>query len=337
MKAVQLHEIGPIAGNPLTFGEIPRPELAPGQLLIKVAACGVCRSNLHMIEGDWKENGVPSKLPITPGHEVTGTVAAIANDVEGFEVGRRVGVQPLWWTCEKCEFCQSGREELCGSRKITGEDVDGGYAEYMVANAAHTYVVPDGLDLAEVAPLFCPGITAYGAVSKIEAGPGKRVAVFGVGGVGHMALQFALLTGAEAIAVSRGAAHLEVAKELGATRTIDSSLENAGAVLAAEGGVDAALIFAPSDQVAEQAIAAVKSGGTIVTGVNIGAANFPFATGKVLKASLLGSRKQMNEVLALAAQGKVRALVDRYELAESADVLRNLAGGGVRARAVLVV
>src|SRR5262249_47767989 len=152
--------------------------------------CGVCRSNLHMIEGDWVDGGVPAISPIVPGHEVTGVVAALGGGVDGFAEGDRVGVQPLWWTCEECEFCTSGREQLCHRRVITGEHVDGGYAEYMTANAAHAYPIPDALDLVEAAPLFCPGITAYGAVGHLDVGPGDTVAVFGLGGVGHMAVQF---------------------------------------------------------------------------------------------------------------------------------------------------
>jgi propanol-preferring alcohol dehydrogenase len=336
MKAVRLTAIGPISGNPIEITDVAVPEIGSGQILIQVVACGVCRSNLHMIEGDWVDGGVPGMVPITPGHEVTGIVAAVADDVEGFPIGARVGVQPLWWTCETCDFCLSGREELCRERRITGEHVDGGYADYMVSNAAHTYLVPDGLDLAEAAPLFCPGITAFGALSKLDLGPGKTVAIFGVGGVGHMAIQFAQLTGADVIAVTRNPAHLEVAEGFGVSRVINSSLVDPGLLLESEGGIDAALVFAPSSAVAAQAIRALKPGGTVVIGVIVDIEGFSFATGKTVIASILGSRAQMRQVLRLAAEGKVRSVVETSPTVSALSVLRRLVTSDVRARAVLV-
>jgi propanol-preferring alcohol dehydrogenase len=206
---------------------------------------GVCRSNLHMIEGEWVDSGVPAISPIIPGHEVTGRVAEVGVGVTDFAVGDPVGVQPLWWTCEECEFCSSGREHLCHKRKITGEHVDGGYAEYMISYEAHTYQVPENLDLIEAAPLFCPGITAYGAVDRLSIGAGDTVAVFGLGGVGHMAIQFAALTGAEVVAIGRSQDHLQVALELGATRAINSS--DRSTLDEFEAAADAVITFAPSD------------------------------------------------------------------------------------------
>ena len=203
MHANLLVDPAPLDQRPLRWAETERPDPGPGQLLIEVAGCGVCRSNLHMIEGDWVDGGVPAISPIIPGHEVTGRVAAVGDGVEGFAVGDPVGVSPLWWTCEECEFCTSGREQLCHQRIITGEHVDGGYGEFMLSHAAHTHPVPAGLDLVDAAPLFCPGLTAYGALDKIDVGPGDVVAVFGLGGVGHMAVQMAALTGAEVVAVGR--------------------------------------------------------------------------------------------------------------------------------------
>jgi propanol-preferring alcohol dehydrogenase len=334
MYAFELDTPAKLSQHPLVWRETPTPSPGAGQLLIKVAGCGVCRSNLHMIEGDWVAGGVPSKSPIIPGHEVSGTVAAVGEDVTGFSVGDPVGVQPLWWTCEVCEYCTSGREELCHQRKITGENVDGGYAEYLLSNAAHTYHVPTGLDLVDAAPLFCPGITAYGAVSKLDGiGKGKTVAVFGLGGVGHMAVQFALLTGADVVAIGRSADHLEVARQLGATRVVDSSAE--GALEALEDSVDAVITFAPSDKVNAQALTMLKWGGTIVSGVPLSVAEFPFNKEQVIKASLLGNRSQMNEVLRLAAEGSVRTIVDRFPMRDAEAVLERLAEGGLRSRAVL--
>lgn len=324
----------PLEQHPLRWAETDRPEPGPGQLLVKVVGCGVCRSNLHMIEGDWVDGGVPAISPIIPGHEVTGRVAVLGEGVTEFAVGDAVGVQPLWWTCEECEFCTSGREQLCHQRMITGEHVNGGYGEYMLANAAHTYPVPAGLDLAEAAPLFCPGITAKGAVDKLHVGPGDIVAVFGLGGVGHMAVQLAVLSGAEVVAVGRTPAHLDVARQLGAARTVDST--DAEAMAAIIGTADAVLTFAGADAVTEQAVRTLKWGGTLVHGVPITVNDLHFNTGQTIKGSLLGNREQMREVLRLAAEGKIRTVVDAFPMDQAEDALGLLAAGSLRSRAVLV-
>jgi len=331
--ANQLDTPKKLAEKPLEWREYDAPQPGPGQVLIEVVACGVCRSNLHVVEGDWVEGGVPAISPIVPGHEVTGRISALGEGVSDFSVGDAVGVQPLWWTCEKCEFCTSDREQLCHQRLITGEHVDGGYGEVLLANAAHTYHVPEELDLVEAAPLFCPGITGFGAVSKLDVGPGDRVGVFGLGGVGHAALQFALLTGATIVAVARSADHLAVAQELGAHELVDASKVDPGEVL--EDSLDAVLTFAPSDTVTAQAFRSLKWGGTLVHGVPISLSEFHFNKGQVIKASLLGNRKQMNEVLQLAAEGKIRSVVDRFPMSEAATALGLLSDGKLRSRAVL--
>jgi propanol-preferring alcohol dehydrogenase len=332
-KAMQLDHPAPLSTRPLAWRDVATPAPGPGELLIRVAACGVCRSNLHMIVGDWAGAGLPAISPIVPGHEVTGTVAEVGPDVEGFAPGDRVGVQPLWWTCEECEYCTSGREQYCLRRRITGEMVDGGYAEYMISTAVHTYRVPPELDLVAAAPLFCPGITAYGAISRLDLKPGSKLAVFGLGGVGHMAVQFARLAGAEVTAVARGLDHLEVARELGAEHVVDASQVDPASQLA--GTMDAAVIFAPSDTVAQQALASVKRGGTVVLGVIASFGTITFAEGKTIIESMLGSRAQMNEVLALAATGEVRTVIDAFPLADAESVLDRLAAGSLRSRAVL--
>lgn len=335
MKAVVLSSQGVIEGNPLAVRDVAKPEPGRGQLLVKVKACGVCRSNLHMIEGDWP--GVPAKFPIVPGHELVGTVDQLGPGVENFQLGDRVGVQPIWSTCGRCEFCLTGRDPLCQSKQITGETVDGGYAEYMVATAAHTYLLPEMLSWPEAAPLFCPGITGYGAVAKADLSPAKRAAVFGIGGVGHMALQFASLRAGETIAVTRGANHLDLARELGAAWTVDATKEDPGEVIARQGGVDAAFVFAPSDASVRQAIDSVKPGGKVIIGVNANVGPLPFAAEKVVVGSLLGSRRQMEEVLAIAAAGKVHVVAEAFELDRANEVLQRLKRGEIRARASLVV
>lgn len=335
MRAVVLESLRPIDQGPLVVREIDQPTAGNGQVVLKVAACGVCRSNLHMIEGDWADGGTPSHLPIVPGHEVVGTVTELGSNVEHLSVGDRVGVMPLWSTCGYCEFCVAGLDHLCQSKQITGETVDGGYAEYMLATAAHTYRLPDEVAFEDAAPLFCPGITAYGSVTKARLTPGKKVAVFGIGGVGHLVLQMAGLFGADVYAVSRGRNHLELAEELGA-KAVDSAAGDPADALQRVGGVDASIVFAPSDEVVAQAVRATRPGGTVVLGINANAGVLPFAHENVVVGSLLGTRQQMREVLKLAAAGKIKAQCQPFALEEATLALTALKRGEIRARAVLL-
>jgi len=335
MRAILLDEPAPIEAAPLRVADVEMPQAGAGQLVLEVQACGVCRSNLHMIEGDWSAFGVPAKTPIIPGHEVVGRVHAIGEGVGHFRPGDRVGAQPLWSSCGWCDLCLSAREHLCLTKQTTGESVDGGYAEFMLATAAHAYAVPETLSSVEAAPLFCPGLTAYGAVDNARLSPGMTVAVFGLGGVGHMVVQFARLAGAEVVAIARGRQHLDVAGELGASRTIDSGAVDAGERLAGEGGVDAAIVFAPSSAVARQAVRATRRGGVVVLGVNADLGELSFFDNKTIVGSVIGNRRQMREVLKLAAAGRVRTVCEPFPLEQAADVLRRLKRGEIRSRAVL--
>ena len=336
MQAIVMTSPSPLEQGPIELVSLPDPQPGLGQIVVKVSACGVCRSNLHMIEGDWVDNGVPAFTPIVPGHEVVGTVAAVGDGVDWLPVGTRVGVQPLWSTCGHCRYCLTARDPLCPAKQITGETVHGGYAEYMLATAAHAYVLPDGLSDAAAAPLFCPGITAYGALAKAAPAPGRSIAVWGFGGVGHMVVQFARLAGAEVVAVARTEGHLELAEELGA-RPVDGTDGRAGERLAGEGGVDASIVFAPSSAVAAQALAATRPGGVIVVGAAAEIGALPFVEEKAVLGSLLGNRQQMREVLEIAAAGGVRAHVETFPLAEAAQALARLKAGQIAGRAVLTV
>lgn len=333
MRVMVLEDPGPIESGVVHAGVLPDPRPGVGQIVLEVAACGVCRSNLHMVEGDWVRYGVPAFTPIVPGHEVVGRVVELGEGVTGLRVGDRVGVQPLWSTCGRCRYCLTGRDQLCQAKQITGETVHGGYAPYMLATAAHVHPVPDSIGDAEAAPLFCPGITAYNAVSKADLRPGSAVALFGMGGVGHMVVQFAGLTGADVYGVSRAKEHLELAEELGA-RPVAAS--DAVSVLTGHGGMDACIVFAPSDEALRQAVAATRPGGTIVLGVHAQVGELPFDQEKRIVGSVIGSRQQMRDVLQLAAAGKVRAVCERFPMDEASEALTRLKRGEVRARAVLV-
>jgi propanol-preferring alcohol dehydrogenase len=333
MKAVVLEAYAPIEEQPLHLIELDRPRPGVGQLVMRVTACGVCRSNLHMIEGDWP--GVPSTFPMIPGHEVVGVVDELGEGVDWLRIGDRVGVQPLWSTCGRCEHCLGGREQLCRRKEITGETVQGGYAEFMLADARYAYRLPDGLEDAAAASLFCPGITAYGSVLKARLDPTKRVAVFGVGGVGHVVVQMARLWGSSVVAVARTRQHLALAEALGA-EPIDASREDPVAALLAMGGVDASIVFAPSDAAVGMALEATNPGGTVVLGINARLDRFTFADEKTVVGSILGTRGQMEEVLALAAAGKIRIVHEEHPLEDAQETLVRLKRGEIEARAVLI-
>lgn len=336
MRAALLHKPKPVEFDPLCIEDVDIPRPKHGQVLIKIEACGVCRSNLHMIEGEWVKFGLPAKLPIVPGHEIVGRVYELGEGVEDIKIGQRVGVQPLWSSCGYCSYCLKGQEHLCRKKEITGETVDGGYAEFMLANAMHIYPLPEDMDPVSTAPLFCPGITAYGAVMKADIKPGKKVAVFGIGGVGHIVIQLAKLYGAEVVAISRNDKHLEIAEKLGADYIVNSLRENVVEVISSIGGVDASIVFAPSDEAVEQAIRSTKPSGTIVVGVlaNIGA--FPFYEEKKIVGSVIGSRSMMFDVIELAKKGKIKTICESYKLDYVNEVLKRLKRSEVVQRAVLI-
>jgi len=337
MKAMVLNKTAPIETKPLKLTDISTPKFNNDEVLMKITACGVCRSNLHLIEGDWLKYGIPPKLPIIPGHEIVGIVEDVGSNVTIFAKGERIGIQPLYNACGHCDYCMTGREHLCDTRQITGDTEDGGYAEYIRVAANFAYKIPDGIDDLHAAPLFCPGVTAYRAVKQADLSPGKTVVIFGIGGVGHLALQIAKLYGAKVTAITRSKVHLDLASRLGADAVISPQEEDVVRSLQKIGFADSAIIFAPSKEAISQAIRSVKKGGTIVMGVfgSIGD-EFMFVDEKVIKGSVIGSRKDMKEVLALAADGSKHVICEKYPLRDANGVLEKLKIGKVEARAVLV-
>ncbi len=262
MLAMILSKLGPVESNPLKLTEIDRHEIQkPNEILIKIEACGVCHSQLHGIEGDWKELGIPPTLPTVPGHEVVGVVEEIGNGVTKFKIGDRVGITPLMGACMNCQYCNDGKEYLCEKMEVTGESLKGGYAEYITVSEDFATKVPESMKSEYAAPLFCAGITAYKAVKAAEPKKNKKVAIFGIGGVGHMAIQFAKIEGCEVSGISRKEKHLDVAKKLGADNVFAYSSDQErflSELIENYGLFDAAIVFAPVDEVTDTAIKSVK-------------------------------------------------------------------------------
>ncbi|HEY8140609.1 MAG TPA: alcohol dehydrogenase catalytic domain-containing protein [Nitrososphaera sp.] len=341
MKAMVLGKTAPIETRPLRLKSIDKPSIRKGDdLLIEIEACGVCRSNLHLIEGDWEEYGSPSTLPIVPGHEVVGVVRDIGSRVRNVKKGDRVGIQPLFSSCLKCEYCKDGREHLCDDAEITGETVQGGYAEYIRANEDFVTAIPDSIDSEHAAPLFCPGITAYKAVKAAGPATGKSVGVFGIGGVGHLAIQIAKIHGSRVVAASRTKRHLDLAKKLGADNALvfqESQDQFLKQLRKEEGGLlDSAIVFAPSNRAIDVAISSVKKGGTVVIGVLGSVANFPTFEEKIVKGSVIGSRQDMKELVELARTSDLKVVIETQKLKDANEVLARLKNSQIEARAVLV-
>ena len=328
MKAMVLHSTGNIDSRPLKYEDIPIPEISDGEVLIKVHACGVCRSQLHTIEGEW---GAPMRLPLVVGHEIAGEVVKTGRRVSNLKIGDRVGLQPTYNTCNSCEYCLTGRENLCDRIERTGGHVDGGYAEYVKGVEQHTYLIPGNLSYQKAAPLFCPGATAYRAVCMAEPAPYKTMAVFGVGGVGHMAVQFARLHGARTVAVDRSKKKLELAERFGAV-----PVEYGDTKKLARLGIDDSIVFAPSDEVIAMARNATKKGGRIVIGVEGNVVDFDFRKEQRILGCLVGTRNDVNNVLKLASEGRIGAEVAEYRLEEANEVLAKMKKGELVGRAVLV-
>ena len=341
MRAMVLSELGPVESSPLRLSEIDRHEISrPNEVLVRIEACGVCHSQLHGIEGDWKDLGIPPALPTVPGHEIVGRVVEAGPEASRFDVGDRVGVSPLLESCRKCRHCGEGNEQLCESMEVLGESLKGGYAEYVTVAEDFATRVPLEMSPEFAAPLFCAGITAYKAVKATEAGAGARLGILGIGGVGHMAVQFARLAGAEVTAASRGERHLEVARELGASATArlgGTPAEMAKSVTDAAGGqLDAAVVLAPSDDAAEAAIKSVRRGGTIVVATVGSLRGFVAFEEKTIRGTLIGSRRDMADVVRIASEGRLRVVSEAYPLEEANEVLRRLKNSQIDARAVLV-
>lgn len=337
MKAAILREFK----APLTIEEVAQPTPDAHEVLIQVEACGVCHSDLHVANGDWPQLVPITKRPLILGHEIAGHVVEKGASVDQLEIGDRVGVPWVHWTCGECDFCREGNENLCVKQKITGVTVDGGYAEFVKAPASHALKIPDGLSGVDAAPLFCAGVTVYRALKHARIQPGQRLAVFGVGGLGHLAVQIGLGMGAIVTAIDVSEEKLAHARSLGASATLNAASANVVKELRRAGGVHAALVTSAAKAAYDTAFPCVRpTGKLLVVGLPSESLCFPpivMAALEVrIQASSVGTREDIRELLAVAAAGKVRCQVTTRPLAQANEVLAELRVGAVLGRIVLV-
>jgi alcohol dehydrogenase, propanol-preferring len=337
MRAAILHDFK----KPLEIEDVARPTPGAGEVLIEVEACGVCHSDLHVADGDWSQFAKIVKKPLILGHEIAGRVVEKGEGVGELNVGDRVGVPWLYWSCGECDFCREGYENLCAKQKITGVTVDGGYAEFVKAPSSHATKIPASLSPVEAAPLFCAGLTVYRALKKARILAGRRLGIFGIGGLGHFAVQIGRELGAEIIAVDISDEKLALAKSLGASATFNATNIEAGKQLKRQGGVHVALVTSASKAAYDAAFQSLRPTGTLLV-VGLPAENICFppimmaATEVRIYATAVGTRQDLAEVLALGAERKLHCQVTTRPLAQANEVLEELRHGQVSGRIALV-
>ncbi|HUE54202.1 MAG TPA: alcohol dehydrogenase catalytic domain-containing protein [Candidatus Udaeobacter sp.] len=338
MKAAILREFK----KPLAIEEVERPKPGAGEILIKVEACGVCHSDLHVADGDWAQLARIVKRPLILGHEIAGRVVEKGAAVQELQIGDRVGVPWIHWTCGECEFCREGNENLCPKQKITGVTVDGGYAEFVKAPASHAAKIPNRLSSVDAAPLFCAGVTVYRALKCAKIKPGQRLAVLGIGGLGHLGVQIAREMGTEVTAIDISEGKLNLAKHLGASTTLNAAASDVVKEMRKIGGVHVALVTSAAKAAYEMAFSCLRPTGTLlVVGLPAESICFPpilMASLEVrIRASAVGTRQDLREVLAMAEAGKLRCQVGARPLTEANDVMDALRHGQISGRIVLVM
>lgn len=324
-------------GAPAHIDERPLPEPGPGQVLVRLETCGLCHTDIHAMHGDWP---VKPGLPLVPGHEAVGIIEEVGPGVMARTVGQRVAMPWLGHACGECRYCLSGRENLCEQQYNNGYAVDGGFSEYMISDARFATPVPDGVTALDAAPLTCAGVTTYAAIKNARVTPGETVAVFGIGGLGHLAVQYARLVGAKVIAVDVTAEKLELARELGADHAVNAQEGDPVRAIRDLGGADVAVVLAVAPAVFDQAFRALNRGGRLIL-VSLpadGELTVPvFDT--VLKGisvigSIVGTRQDLAEVFALHAAGRTRVITETRELQQVNSSVAEVLAGTVPARLV---
>jgi propanol-preferring alcohol dehydrogenase len=326
-------------GKPLAIEDVPIPTPGPGEVLVKVRACGVCHTDLHAVSGDWP---VKPTLPFIPGHEAAGIVAALGPGVDTLKVGDPVGVAWLHDACMRCEYCETGWETLCEHQHNTGYSVNGGFAEYVIASAAFAARLPARVDFAAIAPILCAGVTTYKGLKETEARPGEWVVIFGVGGLGHIAIQYAKAMGLKVVGVDIAEDKLELARKTGADHAVNGLAKDAVDNVLAKtgGGAHGVLVTAVSAPAFAQALRMVRRKGTVSL-VGLPPGEFPTPIFDVVlkritvRGSIVGTRHDLDEAIAFAADSKVRSEFTTAPLAEINTIFERMKSGKIDGRVVL--
>ncbi|CAH1651356.1 MULTISPECIES: alcohol dehydrogenase AdhP [unclassified Chelatococcus] len=335
MKAAVVREFR----KPLVIEEVPVPEPGPGMIQVAIKASGVCHTDLHAAEGDWPVKPNP---PFIPGHEGVGFVSAVGAGVTHVKEGDRVGVPWLYTACGHCRHCLGGWETLCVEQQNTGYSVNGGFADYVIADPNYVGHLPANIGFVEIAPILCAGVTVYKGLKVTDTKPGDWVVISGIGGLGHMAVQYAKAMGLNVAAVDIDPAKLALARRLGATLTVNAKEEDPAAVIKREtdGGAQGVLVTAVSPKAFEQAIGMVARGGTVsLNGLPPG--GFPLdifgmvLNGITVRGSIVGTRLDLQESLDFAASGKVHATVSTAKLEDINAVFDKMHKGQIEGRIVL--
>jgi propanol-preferring alcohol dehydrogenase len=323
--------------KPLAIRDVPKPQPGPGEVVVRIETSGLCHTDIHAAHGDWP---VKPTLPLIPGHEGVGIVDSLGVGVSEVAVGDRVALPWLGYACGVCQYCTTGWETLCEQQRNTGYSVDGGYAEYAKASARYVAKVPDGVDPLDAAPLTCAGVTTYKAVKMSGARPASLVAVFGIGGLGHLALQYAKIFGATVVAVDIVDDKLALARELGADHTINALTQDPVQAIKELGGADAAIAVAVAPRAFEQAYGSLRRGGKLVF-VALPADNsvqLPiFETvlnGITVLGSIVGTRTDLAEVFRLHALGRTKVVRETRNLDDVNECFEEVEKGHVKARLV---
>jgi propanol-preferring alcohol dehydrogenase len=327
-------------GQPLVVREIPVPEPGPGQALVEIVASGVCHTDLHAADGDWP---VKPTLPFTPGHEGAGIVVALGRGVTHLKEGDRVGIAWLHSACGHCDFCLSGWETLCLEQKNSGYSVNGSFAQYALAQADYLGRLPKNLSFLDAAPILCAGVTTYKGLKETGTRPGEWVVISGAGGLGHVAIQYAKTMGMHVAAVDLGPEKTALARKLGAEIAIDAKIQDPPKEIQKQiGGAHGVLVTAVSTIAFKQAIGMLRRGGTcVLNGLPPG--EFPISIFDVvlnrytIRGSIVGTRLDLEEALSFAAEGKVKAIIERQPLESINDVFQRLKTGKVNGRIVLAI
>jgi alcohol dehydrogenase, propanol-preferring len=335
MRAAVVHAFD----QPLRIEEVQVPHPGPGEILVKIEASGVCHTDLHAARGDWP---VKPSLPFIPGHEGVGIVAAVGAGVTDVKEGDAVGVPWLYSACGHCSYCITGWETLCESQRNTGYSVNGGFAEYVLAPSAFVGHLPAGADFAAMAPILCAGVTTYKGLKETDARPGEWVAISGIGGLGHVAVQYAKAMGFHVAAIDVDPAKLALAERLGADIAIDGREPDAAARLVREtgGGAHGVLVTAVSTGAFGQAISMVRRRGTVAL-VGLPPGEFPLPIFPVvlkritIRGSIVGTRQDLSEAIAFAAEGQVKANVSVEPLDAINDIFSRMESGRIEGRIVL--